>query len=80
MMKTQVGTKVTSSHCRHKTDRILHRKCNSSLEALFETCDRLTRHLVTFSSWERKAGEMDFDSQVSEGELQLRAQTVDSID
>lgn len=72
-MKTQVGTKVTSSHCRHKTVRIFHRKCNSSLEGLFKTCDRFTQYLVTSSSWECKAGEMRIGSQVSEGELELRA-------
>lgn len=80
MMKTQVETKVTSSHCRHKTDRIFHRKRNSSLEGLFETCDRFTWSLVTSSSQDCKAGEMHIGSEVSEGKLKLRAQTVDSID
>lgn len=61
------GKQSSIRHCRHKTGRIFHRSHNSSLEGLL--CTR-----------ECKAGEMHTGSQVSEGGLQLRCQTVDSID
>lgn len=71
-------TKVTSSHCGRTTDPIFHRKRNSSLEGL-EVCDRHAvfscSQRLGVQSWRGALG-----SQISEEELQLRAQRADGID